>query len=92
MVVGRDQVEGEEGKEQLKILVALENSMPQANSGIHVENPVSVGDGQVRARKRGVWGTKAKNGYQLPIAKRDQIRRDGESDRRMSGGETQKAL
>ena len=32
MVVGRDQVEGKEGKEKLEILIAHENSMPQTNS------------------------------------------------------------
>ena len=92
MVVRRDQVEGEERKEKLEILIAHENSMPQTNSRVHVKNPVSINDRQVRTRKRGVRRTKANNGYQLSIARSHQVGWDGEDDRRMSIGETQKAL
>ena len=92
MVVRRDQVEGEERKEKLEILIAHENSMPQTNSRVHVKNPVSINDRQVRTRKRGVRRTKANNGYQLSIARSHQVGGDGEDDRGMSRGETQKAL
>ena len=92
MVVGRDQVEGEERKEKLEVLIAHENSMPQTNGRVHVKNPVSVDDRQVRTRKRGVRRTKANNGYQLSIARSHQVGWDGEGDRGVSRGETQKAL
>ena len=92
MVIRRDQVEGEERKEKLEVLIAHENPMPQTNSRVHVKNPVSINDRQVRTRKRGVRRTKANNGYQLSIARSHQVGGDGEDDRGMSRGETQKAL
>ena len=62
MVVGRDQVESEERKKQLKILIAHKNTMPQANGRVHVKDPVTIDDRQVGTRKRGMGRTKSKNG------------------------------
>ena len=92
MVIRRDQVEGEERKEKLEILIAHENSMPQTNGRVHVKNPIAIDERQSGARKRGVRRTKANNGYQLSIARSHQVGGDGEDDRGMSRGETQKAL
>ena len=62
MVIRRNQVESEERKKQLKILIAHKNTMPQANGRVHVKDPVTIDDRQVGTRKRGMGRTKSKDG------------------------------